>query len=167
LKASEFCAVLLSVLASTSGLLSGGSAGDKQDVVGKTVDCTKLIKRPLPQFTVQRSFRGDLRPMLFVFMSMKGEDINEDNLISLSCEFDRKYAAEPGVDVFILDDSGAAKVFSPVGDGNTGETEKSYRAHYGFLKEIDSHFLSWRPDPKDRSKWVDIHLGKLTVPKPK
>jgi hypothetical protein len=103
--------------------------------------------------------------MLFVFVSMKGEDINQDTLLSLSCEFDRKYATEPGVDMFILDDPGAAKVFTPAGDGNTAETEKSYRAHYGFFKAIDSHFLSWRPDPNDRSKWVDIRLGKLPAPK--
>lgn len=105
--------------------------------------------------------------MLFLFVSMKAGDINEDNLISLSCEFDRKYAAEPGVDVFILDDPAAARVFAPVGDGNTAGAENSYRAHYGFVKKIDSHFLSWRPDPKDRSKWADIHLGKLPAPKPK
>jgi hypothetical protein len=83
LKSIESCVVLLCGLVCAFAVTPDASATLGQNGVEKTPNCAELIKQPLPQFKVQRSFRGDLKPMLFVFLGMKGEDINQDTFLSL------------------------------------------------------------------------------------
>ena len=125
--------------------------------------CANFATVPIPPYRLVRQWRTDLKPMPVVFVSVKPNDVSRDSMIALGCRIGGKYSSEHSLDVYILDNRKAAKIYSPAQEGNSGKTEKSLRALYEFSRENDHQWLDWRPDPNRPSKWVRIDLGKAPL----
>lgn len=127
-------------------------------------DCSRSAGLPVPSYHLAREWRGDIKPLLVLFISVNTRDVNQDGLVALACAVGKKYAAEQNLSAWILDNSHAAKIYNPAHEGNTAEAERSLRATYGFSRKDHSQTLDWRPDPKQPNKWIHIDLGRPPAP---
>lgn len=124
--------------------------------------CGDLHGERPPDFRVAKEFRGDVRPALFLYISVVPSAISRDGLIALACKLGMDHAGEERVFVWILDNHRAAKRFDHVKGGPDLETNLAFRARYSFSRDPKAGYgqsLTWRPDRNDFNRLEKINLG--------
>lgn len=121
--------------------------------------CANFASAPIPTYHLVREWRTDVEPMPVLFVSVKPRDVSRGSIIALACRIGAEHSSEQALDLYILDNLRAAKLFTPAYEGNSSKTERAHRATYEFSRTTDSQFLDWRPDPNDPSRWIHINLG--------
>jgi len=145
------------------------SVAVSQSQSGQQASCSEARGVKVPKFRVARKFRGDVRPGLFLYISLSPSDFSPDKLIALACKLGEDHAAEESLFVWIFDSYRAAKRFDLVRGGPDRATNFAYRGGYSFSRRQGAAYgqsLDWRPDPNDLHRSERIDLGSPPAPPP-
>jgi hypothetical protein len=113
----------------------------------------------VPKYKIAREFRPDVKPGLFLYVSVDPKDVTEEKLVTLVCALGVRYSREQTLIVWLFDDVHAAKNYNPQGEGNDRRTIRGYRGSYGYSRDPDKPFgqdLDWYPEPLGSKVHVDL-----------
>jgi hypothetical protein len=117
----------------------------------------------VPQYKIAREFRPDVKPGLFLYVSVDPKDVTEEKLVTLVCALGVLHSRQETLIVWLFDDVHAAKNYNPQGEGNDRRTIRDYRGSYGYSRDPDRLFpqnLDWYPEPLGSL----VHLGLGPAP---
>jgi hypothetical protein len=124
--------------------------------------CKAYFDRSVPKFREGRRYRtSGGSGSLVIYVALAPFDVDQEKLLALTCKLAKDHANEEAIFVYVFDTHRAAMHFNPQGEGNTRETNLSFRARYAFFRDNGGgQGLDWRPDPNDVDRWTHIDLGE-------
>jgi hypothetical protein len=126
--------------------------------------CLSYLAEPTPKFSIGREYRIEHGMVLNV--SIAPSLLDKDSSLRVVCKLGREHAKEQNLFVHILESASAAKLFNPQGEGNSGKTDRSYRALYSFSRDPGAGYrqsFDWKPDANKPDTWIHIDLGSPPV----
>jgi hypothetical protein len=126
--------------------------------------CADRLNLAAPKLRVAVKSRTPLGSMLVIQASLDTKYLDENDLVTIACQMQKRYGHEKEFLLRIFDNYDAAKRYNSQGEGNSRATADSFRAEYSFSSKTNAQELRWRPSSDVPHKWVDIALEEVLAP---
>lgn len=136
-------------------LLAGAHSSAAQANTSRCANASLTV----PKYKIAREFRPDVKPGLFLHVSVDPKDVTQEKLVTLVCALGVLSSREQMLVVWLFDDVHAAKNYNPQGEGNDRRTIRGYRGSYGYSRDPDKpsgQELDWYPEPLGSLVHLDL-----------